>query len=288
MIRFYIKEAFRSLKRSKFAALVSVITTTLAILFSSAALLSILLFNVYSERILSRVEARIFLTENVSQADLILLENKLKQNPDISSFELIDKDKSKQELLREIGSDFEEFLETNPLPQSYVVKFNTASLNERSPNSILSSYKKLQFVDDIVTDKDFFLFILNVFDSFKIIVYLLSLFLVLISFYLIYSTNKMIIKNKLDQLNNMKLVGAKISTIKLPQYFFGFMIGITSALFSLFFMALGFILLLKLIGNIKLFDYFNIFVILVFLEGIILGVTGSFIATRSLTLRILR
>ena len=64
--------------------------------------------------------------------------------------------------------------------------------------------------------------------------FVMTFFITIISFYLLFSTSKIIISQKMVQFNTMKLVGAKLSTIKTPLLITGIILGFIASLICIF------------------------------------------------------
>ncbi|MCB9250295.1 MAG: hypothetical protein H6613_17960 [Ignavibacteriales bacterium] len=120
----------------------------------------------------------------------------------------------------------------------------------------------------------------------KKIIYGVSIFLVLLSIYLVYSNNRLLLSSRLNQYNAMKLVGAKLSTIKIPIILNGIIMGIVSSLIclGLYFFAVNF---LSKIYATEFIEKENLYIIgLISLLGIVLGFLGSYLSTLNVTLKI--
>ena len=74
---------------------------------------------------------------------------------------------------------------------------------------------------------------LQILTEVKKYIFIVTAVLFFISLYLVYSTVKLITTSKYEELETMKLVGAKLSTIKMPIILNGVLIGLLASIISL-------------------------------------------------------
>ena len=118
-------------------------------------------------------------------------------------------------------------------------------------------------------------------------IFVITAALFLISLYIVYSTMQLIINSKYDELDTMKLVGAKISTIKLPIILNGVFIGIFAGLISLgvfYFLFFYFDVFISSFGVKSFFKPYYIAVVIGI--GPLLSLLVSFISLRKVSLKI--
>ena len=94
-------------------------------------------------------------------------------------------------------------------------------------------------MDDIGFRNDFIDRLLSILNSIRKYIFIVTGVILLISVYIVYSTVKLIISSRYEELETMKLVGAKLFTIKFPvilnSMITGFLAGlIAAAVFILF------------------------------------------------------
>jgi cell division transport system permease protein len=184
------------------------------------------------------------------------------------------------------GQDFLSVLEANPLPASYVVGLVPDSITSGSVEPIIESLKLTYGIDDLVYDYTLTLKILDYINSSKQIIYGVSIFLVLLSIYLVYSNNKLLLSSHLNRYNTMKLVGAKLRTIKIPIFLNGVIVGLVSAAICLGIYYLGINFISRFYNAFFLNIQFWYLAVFVTSLGIILGFLGSYLATLNVSLRI--
>ena len=286
MIGYYLKEAFKTFKRAKLASLVTITTTAIAIVFVSASIAMVFLSGVVSEKLKDRIEINLFLNDSLSSGQIDSLKDEILKDPMIKSVKFIGKDEARAQFIKETGEDFKGILDVNPLPASFVVKFKTGVLDDTNISAVTSRYKSIKGVDDVVFDYSTVTRILSIIHSSRLFVYLGSIILVILSVYLVYSNNKLQLHARIEQINTMKLVGARISTIKIPLILNGAMIGIIASAICIVIYSLILFLLTKIYNNLKLTELFYLFDFLIILIGFVLGIMGSYISTKGISLKV--
>jgi cell division transport system permease protein len=286
MIVYYIKETFNSLFQSKLGSLLVIFTTAIAISFVALSAGLVIFSNAINNKLKQNIQINLFVNDTLKSSEYGQIENELKSNTYINNYRLVDKDEALREMKLRTGEDFLSVLESNPLPASYTVKLISDSVSAESIESIISSLKRIGGIDDVVYDYTLTLKILNYINSSKKIIYASSIFLVLLSIYLVYSNNKLLLSSRITQYDTMKLVGAKLRTIKLPIFLTGMIMGLIASAICIGVYYLG----LNIIKSFYIIDFidFNLLyaALIIVVLGILLGFLGSFFATLNVSLRL--
>ncbi|MBI1937737.1 MAG: hypothetical protein HYS25_06395 [Ignavibacteriales bacterium] len=286
MITFYFSEAFRIFKRSPFSTIVTISITTLAIILTTASVSMIFLSNEFSERVLKRIEVTAYISEGLDQQTISNVKNEFAGRTYISSVRFISKDEAAEEFIRETGEDFRKVLNENPLPNSFVIKFKHDMINQKNFDRYLRDISSTKGIDDVVYDYNVIMRILRIFQSAKVIVYALSLVLILLSIYLVYTNNKLQLENRKSLYATMKLVGARLNALKIPFYINGIIIGFISAAACIIINYLILTMLTAVYNNLKFSHQIFTLHIFTFSIGIFLGLVGSYFSSLNLTLKV--
>lgn len=286
MILYYLKETFNSFINSKLASLLIITTTAIAIIFISLSVGLITFSKSINSKLKDNIRISLFVSDTVSGVYFQNIEDELKQNVFVDSYKFISKKEALRKMKERTGQDFLTVLEANPLPAAYLIKLYSDSISTLTIAPIIETLKSVKGIDDVVYDYSLTLKILNFINSSKKIIYGISLFLLLLSIYLVYSNNKLMLSARFDQFNTMKLVGAKLSTIKIPIFLNGIILGAIAAG-----LCLGIFYLVFYFGakfyRIDFIQFERDYIVaLVILLGMFLGFLGSFLATLNITLRI--
>jgi len=203
------------------------------------------------------------------------------------SIEFISKDKAAEQFIQETGEDFRKILDYNPLPASFVVQISESFANSDSLNRIIKDLSTLESVDEVVFKEGFIYRLLNYIDTVKVYIFLITLLVSMIAIYLVYATIRLIINSRMIDFETMKLVGAKLSTIRIPVILNGLIAGLFSGILSylVFLFIKKQLLIVEAIGII--FSQFMLeYKLIIFLTGPILVFIVSVFTLRKVSLKI--
>lgn len=286
MILFYLKETFRSIKRSKLASFITIISLSIAILATDVSVVLVLLSNKIDEELKERVELDIFIMKDAPSSDIHALGSRLRKDNRLQIVEYISQEKAEINFIKETGEDFKSILEANPLPASYRVKFKSQSVDQNTIEQFVKEIEKDNTVDEVIYDYSTIISLINFINSSKYIIFVLSFVFVFLAIYLVYSTNKLQIQNKLEKYNTMKLVGAKLSTLKIPIYFIGLIFGVIASVISITLIVFFTEFIQRFYYNFNFINYIYIGTFIIIFLGIFYGLLGSFITSRGISLKI--
>ena len=285
MIRFYISESIRSIMRAKLASFISVITLSISMSFIAASVMLLLLSHKIENSWKNAIKVNVFISDSVSTNQLYGIKEKLLKINDVKSAKYYSKEEAYKKFVEITGEDFKKILETNPLPRSYTLTFRK-SINQQKIDKIIKQIKNIAGIEDVIYDYNLTFTILEYINSMKIFIFILTFLFLIVSFYLLYSTSRLIISQKMEQYNTMKLVGAKLSTIKMPLLFTGIILGIISAILC----SVSFDIVLYILKRFypqfifENYIYFGNFAFI--LLGMLLGPLGIGFYTKKLSLKI--
>jgi len=287
MLSFYLKESVKIIGRAVPSFLLSLTSIFIAVLLISISLISIELSEALQNKIKSNFGLEIFLKENISENDFSIINEEISSAAYFSSIVFISKDKAADIFIKETGEDFARILDYNPLPASFSVKLKPEYLASDSIKMITASLQSLSGIDEIVYKEEYLNKIVSTIERFKLYILIAAIILIMVSIYLVYSTVSAILKVKADDFETMKLVGAKISTIKIPIILNSILIGLLSSI-----LASGVILyLLQFIEKIltdsfKLINMEIVYILFALFIGPALGFAVSIFAVRNISLKI--
>ena len=286
MIKFYFSEAIKSIFRSKFSSIISIISICIAIGFSVLSIGVIFLSQEIEDKLLSRIEVNVFVKDSLGDGELGKIKNEINNYKSVSSVDFIDQEKAREEFIKETGEDFLSVLDLNPLPVSFRVKFKSNIKDEASLLNSVDDIRNINNVTDVVYDYDLILKILKFLDSGKIIIYSAQAVFVIISIFLVFTSGKLDFKLKAEEYETMKLVGAKLRVLKLPIIIKGFMLGFAAGVISIAAYYIIYFTFQKAYNQLN-FDTIHYFVnIIVLILGVVFGLIGSFFSTRKINLKI--
>lgn len=285
MIIFYISEAFKIFRRASLASIIAIISTTFAVALITLSVTFLFLSDTINERLKKHIEINVFLKSNISEIEIDSLKNHFRENDIIGSAVFITQEEAVGRFIEQTGEDFRSVLDLNPLPASFVVRLKSKYVTENNLRSTIDTYGTLKGVDEVKCDFETALSILSFVEKGSYVIYFLTTVLILIALYFVYSTHRLWVLSKQKHFNTMKLVGAKISSIKLPIIINGIMIGVIAGTFCLL---ITFVLLQLFEGfyRFNIIETYQYFLVSIIFVGGLLGFLSSLLSTRSISLKI--
>lgn len=233
MYLFWIKEAIKLIGRSKYSFLLSLVSITLSVILITLSLVIVRVSDHIESQLKSNIIISVFIKENIDSTSLSEIKSDLSLLKSIKTSEYIDKDRAAELFIKETGDDFRKILDYNPLPASFDLKLNSDYAQKDSIKRIVKYLSKLPWAEEVVFRQDFYQKILTYIDQAKIYIFSFTGLILLVSLYLVYSTVKLILSSKYSELETMKFVGAKLSTIKMPIIINSIITGLLAGLLSL-------------------------------------------------------
>lgn len=224
-----LKETIKSISYTKVGFTFAVVTTVFGLLMLFGTLQLQRLPDYLGQRIAESFRLIIFLDENVSEVSKIELEEFLHQQKGIKSKQFLNKQDAKKLFLKKTGEDFSQILTENPLPESYRVEL-IPSLGKSDLDNLQSAVTKMRGVSDVIFEGEAFWSLQKVISKVNTYLPVISVLLLLAAFYLNYSTTRLSLEKRKPETEIMLLVGAKISTIRLPVVLYGILIAVLSIL----------------------------------------------------------
>jgi len=287
-MRFILKESFKLIVRSKLNFFLNLISLTLCVLLIILSFYLIRASKFLQEYVQQNITLSVFIKDNVNQETINKFSEKLSQQPYTAKAEFISKEKAAEIFLKETGEDFKKILDYNPLPASFTLYLNSGYSVKDSLDKIISSLKQEDIVTEVVSKMEFLQKVISLSEKMKNYIFIFTGFMLLVSVYLVFSTVKLIMNSKYEELETMKLVGAKLSTIKLPIVINIIFIGILAGTIS-FLILISAINFFKvdwaLLTNLTGFDL-RIMILIMFLIGPFIGSFVSLIALRKISLKV--
>lgn len=287
MLFFYIVEALQSIRSAKSSFILTTISLTISIILILFSFIAIQISEEYSTSLKSNIKVNVFLKESISKNDLSNLLAEYQKKNYADTVEYISKEKAAEQFIQETGEDFKKILDYNPLPASFVIRISEDYAIADSLNLILNDLSSSELIDEIVFKEGFIYRLLSYIDTIKIYLFLITIFVLLIAVYLVYATIRLVINSRIIEFETMKLVGAKLSTIKIPVIINGLIAGIISGLLCYF-------ILVFISGQLSAFETifkfmeekYLVYYLIVFLTGPTMVILVSLITLKKISLKI--
>jgi cell division transport system permease protein len=182
----------------------------------------------------------LILKENTREVDILKLQKTLEATPYIKSTRFVDKQTAADELKKDLGEDFVDFLGYNPLLSSMDVKLHARYANPDSLNILEAKFMKLPEVQEVYYQRDLVKQLNSNIQKLSLILLVLSIIMFTIFIALINNTIRLSIYSKRYLINSMQLVGATRSFIRFPFVVKSVLHGIYGAIIACFFLLIIF------------------------------------------------
>ena len=223
------------LRKSLFSSYFSTILSISLVLFLFG-LLGILLINTkrLTDYVMENVGVTLILKENTREVDILKLQKKLEATPYIKSTRFVDRNTAAEELKKELGEDFVDFLGYNPLLASMDVKVLAAYTNPDSLTILEAKFLKFPEVQEVYYQRNLVKQLNSNVQKLGLIILVLSILMFTIFVALINNTIRLSIYSKRYLINSMQLVGATRSFIRFPFVIKSVLHGIYGAIIACF------------------------------------------------------
>ncbi|MBQ6604397.1 MAG: permease-like cell division protein FtsX [Tidjanibacter sp.] len=174
----------------------------------------------------------VMLDNDISTDDANAVGTRLHAMEEVRDAVFVSKEAAAEDFKHYVGGDFEEFLEYNPLPDSWEVRMKSDYSTREAVEKFEKSALGWQGVDEVVYQKNVVEQIGSNIRSFNLVLLLFGGTLLFISLILLNNTIRVSIFSKRYLINTMKLVGASKGFIMRPFLWDSFKQGLVSGLIA--------------------------------------------------------
>jgi cell division transport system permease protein len=292
---FFIREAFRTLRRNGAPSLAAIVTTGITIVVLGVLLPLFFLTQQTSQGVRNELSLKVFLYDDATRGETTALQHKIEGIPHVKSVDYV----SKTEAVKILKSRLDDpgilsELNTNPLPASFTVKPTDAAHLESIHQDLTPlgpsgkprpSSPIIQKVADSRVEANK---IERVTSSLKIVLIILTALLVIASLLLIANTIRLSIYARRREVEVMRLVGATRWFIRWPFMIEGVIVGCLGGAAAILLLWLGKLIVVDPLANT--FDFvkaqtdtdlaFPLLIGLLFLTAIFVSAVGSGVTLR--------
>ena len=286
-ITYYIKDAFKSLKRNKTISIASVITVLITFFVLGIFVLLANNINKGIDSVQNKIDLKIVLKEDIKLIDQREIEIRLKEIEGVDQVIY----KSKEDEFKEMNESMGEndglmqgySLKHNPFTGSFTVKLKGPEYSENVTNAV----KDMEGVDQINNQQEVVDKIISVVKGIRAVGLGLFIILIGVSVVLIMNTPQVTVYSRRREVGIMKFVGATDWFIRWPFVIEGMVIGLVGAVFAcvaLFFAYKGlFVWIASILSFVSIVNPMYIISNLLWqfaIGGIVVGGIASVIALR--------
>ncbi|NVO21313.1 MAG: cell division protein FtsX [Bacteroidetes bacterium] len=229
------------------------------------------------------INVTVILKQDVSDDIIQTFRQRLDKSEFVKASRFITRDEAAQELTKDLGEDFVQFLGYNPLPPSLDLQLKSEYANTDSIAKIEHVLMDNKFVKEVVYQKSMIDELNNNINKISLVILGFSLILLLIAIILIHNTIRLSVYARRFIIRSMQLVGATESFIRWPFIFRSIIHGAYAGVIAVLLLTGTLLLAQQHIPElVKLQDFrqFGIFFGLVFLIGIFLSGISTYFAVR--------
>ncbi len=220
-------------RRSRNNYVTATLSMGLVLLFLGVFVGVILFGQQLADRLRSKLEMKVFLHDGIGELQLQELEVQLRHHPAITSVRFISKDAAARLMLERTGEDVPLALDgVNPLPASYNLLITPQYMQFDSLTMLRADLEAKRPVSEVVYEGERLNQLNHNIQVLSWLVLGIGLILILVSFYLIFTTIRLNIFAKRLVIRSMELVGATRNFIRRPFLWQGAAQGLLSGLLA--------------------------------------------------------
>ncbi len=210
------KEANITKSRLRSSYITSIISISLVLFMLGMLGLLVLNAKRLSDYVKENIGFSVILKENVKEVDIILLQKSLDAKEYVKSTNYITKEEAAEELKRDLGEDFVEFLGFNPLLASIEVRLHAEYANTDSIKLIEKDFQGYEQIKEVFYQKSLVSLVNENISKISLVILIFSGLMFLVAITLINSTIRLSVYSKRFIINTMQLVGATRGFIRKP------------------------------------------------------------------------
>jgi cell division transport system permease protein len=291
-ILYCFRTALQSLRKNILLNLITSTTIAITFIIFVSFLLIVMNLSIFKRNWVDQLQVILYFKDNITAAAMDKTKEYVAGHEEVDSVKFVSRDKALNMLRNSLkGQDgILEGLTENPLPSSLEIKLKKAYLTLEGVEQFVKKIEKNEYLEDIEYGQKWLERFIAFFEILKITGFVVGGFLFLFTLFIISNTIKLMVYNRRDEIEIMKLVGATNRFIKLPFCIEGVIQGLIGASLALLFLFLSVNLVMgRFISSLHFYFGTGNFVFLdsnltvfVLLLGAVLGLAGSLLSLNSL------
>lgn len=234
-----------------------------------------------SKHVKENIGFAVYIDENAREAEVYKLQKILNSKEYVKETEYVTKEEAAEELKKELGEDFIDFLGYIPLPASIDIFLHSEYANPDSVKVIEAELLGYEQINEVDYKKDLIVLVNENVKKISLAISGFTLLLLIIALTLINNTIRLTIYSKRFIINTMQLVGATNAFIRRPFLGSGIVQGLLSSFLAIVF--LGGIIYLseqQIGGILRFFNLESILILIasIFIFGILINLISTFSA----------
>ncbi|MGE5384187.1 MAG: cell division protein FtsX [Omnitrophica WOR_2 bacterium] len=222
-----------SQKRLQASTVSTIISISLVLFMLGLLGLIVLHAEKLSDYVKENIGFSVIVKENITEPSILEFQKKLDAEPFVKSTHFITKEQAAEDLTKELGEDFVDFLGYNPLLSSIDIRLNAEYANNDSLKVLEHKLLKNNLVKEVFYHKSLVDAVNKNIRRISLVILSFSVILLLISIALINNTIRLSVYSKRFIIKTMQLVGATRTFISRPFILRSLIHGLVSSLIAI-------------------------------------------------------
>ena len=285
-LKYFFKEALKSMKRNGLMTLASISTVALSLFMLGVFLCGVINLNNMASSLENQVQLSIYLKDGLTTDQIMAVGKQIKAIPNLKHLEFVNKEQAMKEFKARLG-DQQQLVnalgDVNPLPNSYVLTFDNPS-DVKATAKLSTTFQGVEsthYGQDIVEE------LFRITQVIRIGGIVLIAFLAAATLFIISNTIRLTVFARRKEIAIMKYVGATNGFIRWPFLIEGMLLGLVGAIIAVLcvgefyhFITMEVSESLAFFPLVPMFPFFYDVAIYILVGGIIVGAIGSTISLK--------
>ncbi len=283
-LRYYLKEAGKSVKKNRLMSIASIGTTVATLFFLGVILVLTVNINSMAEQFSRSCEIQVFINSDYSAEQYADIGKQIEKIAHVSKIEQYNKQQIFDEMHKKLGDKaviLDGLENDNPFRDSYKVSLDDLNFTK----SVISEIKKIDGVENVTDFQEAAGMVVKIVNAIRNVSIWLVAILCVVAAFIVSNTIKVSVFSRRKEINIMKYIGATDWFVRWPFVIEGMILGTISAVISFMIIWLIYI---KLCSSIKIqmftlvpYNEMAILILGAFLVvGIVIGSVGSAMSIR--------
>ena len=285
-LKYFFKEALKSMKRNGLMTLASISTVALSLFMLGVFLCGVINLNNMASSLENQVQLSIYLKDGLTTDQIMAVGKQIKAIPNLKHLEFVNKEQAMKEFKARLG-DQQQLVnalgDVNPLPNSYVLTFDNPSDVKATAklDTTFQGVESTHYGQDIVEE------LFRITQVIRIGGIVLIAFLAAATLFIISNTIRLTVFARRKEIAIMKYVGATNGFIRWPFLIEGMLLGLVGAIIAVLcvgefyhFITMEVSESLAFFPLVPMFPFFYDVAIYILVGGIIVGAIGSTISLK--------
>ena len=284
---YFVKEAFKSMRRNGLMTLASISTVALSLFMLGVFLCGVVNLNNMAASLETQVQLSVYLKDDLTTNQIMETGKAVKSQPHIKELKFVTKDQALQDFKSRLGDDQKQMIDSlegvNPLPNSYIVTFENPQDVKLAAKELATvpGVESVHYGQDVVDE------LFKITQIIRIGGIVLIAFLAAATLFIISNTIRLTVFARRKEIAIMKYVGATNGFIRWPFVIEGMLLGCIGGLIAVactgefyYFITSEIEQSLSFFPLVPMFPIFYQLAVALLIIGIFVGAIGSAISLR--------